>query len=354
MKDNLRNTINSQRSSVMGIAAIWIAVYHLWITSGKIVIFEKLKSIGFAGVDFFFLLSGMGLVYAIEKRSIWEFYSRRIKRVYLPFVVTGFAFKLLEHWSLELLFKRIFFISFYTHHVTDFLWFVPAILTLYLFFPFYYKIFKRTNSKGIFTLGIITIWFACTFLVTNSPPLFTYFGSTWMYLFINRIPIFLTGVYIGWLLKEKDILFPLWGWGICIVVFGLGLYSMELTLFQNKYLLVPGSCCFLPTYLIAISGVPLIAKCTQMLSEHGGQIGQLTLRLLDFFGKISLEFYCVHEYLGKKLKIWISDSLPRMITNFLMFAVSIVAALILRQICKHLCNCISIFGRLLRSEVQHN
>ena len=44
---------------------------------------------GFCGVDIFLLLSGIGLVYAIEKSSIGTFYRRRLERVFVPFVILG-------------------------------------------------------------------------------------------------------------------------------------------------------------------------------------------------------------------------------------------------------------------------
>ena len=38
------------------------------------------------------------------------------------------------------------------------MWFVPAILTLYLVFPLYWAIFSRAKNKTVFTLTVLVIW----------------------------------------------------------------------------------------------------------------------------------------------------------------------------------------------------
>lgn len=133
MKDSLKDLISTQRSAVMGVAAIWIACFHLLLVPERFKVFKYFESVGFAGVDFFFLLSGMGLVYAIEKYKPLSFYERRLERVFLPYAVTAAVISCLEGWEFHYFVKNLLGISFYVKKVTSFLWFVPAILTLYLF-----------------------------------------------------------------------------------------------------------------------------------------------------------------------------------------------------------------------------
>lgn len=337
MKDDMKTLINAQRSAIMGAAEIWIAVYHLWLTPENAVVFEYFKKIGFVGVDIFFLLSGMGLVYSIEKRSTLAFYGHRLKRVFLPFAATAVVFCILQGWSMGMLIRNVLCINFYTQHIMAFLWNIPALLTLYLFFPLYYWTFRHARYKGWFTFAMVLVWLWLSLLVKNNPIPSAYFGRTGMFLFTNRIPIFLTGIYLGWRLKENKLELSLWGWGACAVVFCLGLYYLDQTHFHGKYLLVPGSYCFLPTYLMAISGVPLMAKGADLLEKFGRIPGKVILRVFAFFGRISLEFYCVHEYVGMVLIDLMGGLAPRLVVNMTMFAVSTVGALILEAGCKFVC-----------------
>lgn len=340
MKDSLKTLINTHRSAVMGIAAIWISMFHLWILPEKFSFFEYVKSIGFAGVDFFFLLSGMGLVYAMEKYRVLDFYERRLERVFLPYAVTAALIGLLDGWQFDYFLKNLLGINFYVNEVVSFLWFVPAILTLYLCFPLYYHFFHRAKSKLCFTLACILVWLALSKLVCKIPAVDAYFTRTWMFLFTNRIPIFLTGIYLSEVLRKCDIQIPWWGWGIGIIVFRVGLYGLQMTYFYGQYLIVPESFCFLPTYLMAISGVPMAAKVAQLLSRYGKLPGKWILNVLTFFGRISLEFYCVHEYLGEIIRELLWERAPRMIINLLMFSVSIIAALALDAICQCIRKCL--------------
>ena len=42
----------------------------------------------------------------------------------------------------------------------SFLWFVPAILTLYLLFPLYYKVYEKAADKTLFTGAMFVLWLA--------------------------------------------------------------------------------------------------------------------------------------------------------------------------------------------------
>lgn len=142
--------ISKYRGAIMGFAALWILFFHEWVTlfvnnQVGVNIEGYLKRIGFCGVDIFLLLSGIGLTFAIRKGNVLTFYYRRIKRILLPFLVMAIIRCALEKWPIIEFWKNISGINFYTKSIYSFLWFVPAILTLYLFFPWYYKLFTRKS-----------------------------------------------------------------------------------------------------------------------------------------------------------------------------------------------------------------
>ena len=89
--------INKYRGQIMGVAALWIVVYHTWYriftpeTSPKLLYYIELaiSKLGYFGVDIFFLLSGIGLSYAIGKYSLKEFWLRRFKRLAYPVLIAA-------------------------------------------------------------------------------------------------------------------------------------------------------------------------------------------------------------------------------------------------------------------------
>ena len=98
--------IMQYRNVIMGIATLWIYIFHAWIPifnnpTGNITLFchyieEYIRKMGYCGVDIFLLLSGMGLTYAIKKGSLARFYYRRIRRVFIPYLVTDFQIRWCE------------------------------------------------------------------------------------------------------------------------------------------------------------------------------------------------------------------------------------------------------------------
>lgn len=77
------------RTPIMGFAAIWIFVSHVWlVVFYKIPYINKLEyfiaKIGFAGVDIFFLVSAIGLTHSISKHTLKEYFFGRIKRLLIP------------------------------------------------------------------------------------------------------------------------------------------------------------------------------------------------------------------------------------------------------------------------------
>lgn len=84
--------INKYRGQIMGFSAICIVFFHLWecqlSPSSPLRLLYWLEhcisGMGYFGVDIFFLLSGIGLSYAIGKYGLKEFWLRRFRRLVVP------------------------------------------------------------------------------------------------------------------------------------------------------------------------------------------------------------------------------------------------------------------------------
>ncbi len=296
--------LSKYRGAVMGFAALWIFVFHEWQltlggvgTLGWIEVF--LKRIGFAGVDIFLLLSGMGLTYAIGKGSLISFYYRRLRRLYLPFLAVGLCYLLLGKWNSTTFWGNITGFNFYDKNMYSFLWFVPAILTLYIAFPLYYKFFTAHRQPLYCLLGALALWLLLSIQLRNTL-------RYDLYGFTNRIPVFLVGIYLGWRSRQKRPAFTPATWGMLLIVLILGIYLAYETNYKGYYLLVPISNCCLPNLLIAVSFPLLMAKLLDILHKKPVRwIGIGLCKVLGFFGMFSLELYCIQEALGYELIPWL-------------------------------------------------
>lgn len=95
MGRNMKNSeikikdICSYRNLWMGIAIVWVMLFH----SSLLVAYpmDFLKNIGYGGVDIFFFASGIGCYYSFDKdKDAFGFITRRAKRIlptYFMFII---------------------------------------------------------------------------------------------------------------------------------------------------------------------------------------------------------------------------------------------------------------------------
>ena len=328
-----QNEINSRngfllvsqfRNAIMGIAALWVLFFHAWIpvmpasTAGHFNLFgfieRYLKAIGYCGVDIFLLVSGLGLTFAIKKGSLLRFYYRRLRRIILPPLVVSLLLWNIFGWSTLEFFQNISGYNFYFKDTTCFLWFIPAIVTLYLLFPLYYKVFDRFRNKILFTAAAIALWLIISLLLLNvmRPDL---------YGFTNRIPVFIIGILFGYITQnKKDIVFKAWTYICLIVNLALGLYLAYLTSILNYSFILPYSN-ILPNCLIAVSLPFLIAKILDLAERHLSLFGKVLTAVIGFFGTFTLESYCVQEWFVKIINDLMDDGISIHLINLGMFFV---------------------------------
>ena len=95
---NYLKLVSKYKKELMGIATIWIFLLHKWERIfGNIRIIGPIEwytvNYGACGVDIFMFLSGIGLVFSIAKaKTIKEFYYRRIKRIFVPYIIDAIMF----------------------------------------------------------------------------------------------------------------------------------------------------------------------------------------------------------------------------------------------------------------------
>ncbi len=331
--------LSRYRGAIMGFAALWIFFYHEWqpmLQATSLAFAEGfIKRIGFCGVDIFLLLSGMGLTYAITKEKLPTFYYRRFKRLYLPFLLVGVCCLLLKQWDVDAFWGNVTGVNFYRKNMYSFLWFVPAIGSLYVIFPLYYKIFARHKNPITCLLGALAVWLILSVYLRDTLR-YDLFGFT------NRLPVFLVGVYLGWRSRKGKLHFSFGTWLMLMAVLACGLYLSYETNFKDYYLLVPISNCCIPNLLISVSLPFLLAKLLDLLYVCK-PLGKGLEKAFGFWGMFSLEFYCVQEAIGFQLmpKLY-GAGWPAGAVNLAMILAATAAGLLL-----HLC--VKYFWKLAES-----
>ncbi len=330
--------LSKYRKAIMGFAALWILFFHVWqplipVSSNMLinvfVFFEHFSSnFGYSGVDIFFMLSGIGLTFAIKKESIPAFYARRMRRILPTYLLLAVIKFFVEKWSILDFFGNISGYNFYAVHIYSFLWFVPAIITFYLFFPLYFKLFSKAKNKLLFTCCVILVCLLITFLVRDTMRI-DFFAFT------NRIPIFVVGIYFGYVSQNhKEIVFKKRSYLLLLIILSLGLYLAYLYNYTSFHIFVKQGNTFLPPFLIAISLPFLLAKLLDILEKRALTLGKILKVSLSFFGAMSLELYCFQDWFEKSTPYLQYFGVPDIVINISLILISVAAAWVCSKLTK--------------------
>ena len=291
--------INKYRGQIMGISALWIVVYHTWYrmfapeTSPKLLYYMELAvtKLGYFGVDIFFLLSGIGLSYSIVKHSTKQFLLRRFKRLAYPVLIAAAVKAIMEGWSFPEYLFRASGIGFFIGK-DFFLWFISAITATYLLFPLYWRFFSRSRSKLRFTALFIIAWYLGSVLLDGVIP------SKVALLLMPRVQPFVLGVFFGWAQQNGGLKMSRRVFNIAAVLSaaaGTALGWLNTIHSVGFFQLQPNG--FIPGILVAFGFTVLLAELSGLL-DRAGRATRGVNGFFGFYGRISLEIYCVQEFLG--------------------------------------------------------
>ena len=291
--------INKYRGQIMGISALWIVVYHTWYrmfapeTSPKLLYYMELAitKLGYFGVDIFFLLSGIGLSYSIVKHSTKQFLLRRFKRLAYPVLIAAAVKAIMEGWSFPEYLFRASGIGFFIGK-DFFLWFISAITATYLLFPLYWRFFSRSRSKLRFTALFIIAWYLGSVLLDGVIP------SKVALLLMPRVQPFVLGVFFGWAQQNGGLKMSRRVFNIAAVfsaAAGTALGWLNTIHSVGFFRLQPNG--FVPGILVAFGFTVLLAELSGLL-DRAGRATRGVNGFFGFYGRISLEIYCVQEFLG--------------------------------------------------------
>ena len=311
----------------MGFSALWIWMFHTWklLWLPGILRWVEIYTVrtGYYGVDCFFLLSGFGLSFSLSKEpNLRHFYWKRAKKIYPPFIIIGVYHCVKYHFGVLDLLKWISCFSFYTHSIYDLLWYIPAQITLYVFFPLLFKLLDRSGDSTALVMLFLGIWFLLSIIFRTT-------SRIDLYGFSNRIPDFLIGTWYGHTLYKNHIILSRVAWFLIAFSFLLGLYLGYLTNFSKFWSDIPASANRVPSSLISSTIVLLIPAILEAGLQHPitHYVVLGVQRILSFYGKISLEFYCF-QYDVMLIIQSFTTQFPTLLSNMILLLAQTSVALL--------------------------
>ncbi|MBR5301973.1 MAG: acyltransferase [Clostridia bacterium] len=295
---NATRLLSRYRGALMGFAQLWIVLLHCWLLIipnrpflGAIESFVKWN--GTLGVEIFLFLSGLSMTYAIRKGSLRSFYLGRLRRVLVPYWAMAALFAIAGRQGLSWFVLYATGVGSIMQNFQGHLWFIPAIIILYTLFPAYHALMMRTRDKTAFTLAALMLWLCAVILMRDA---LRY--DLWV--FVNRIPAFLLGIWLGEIGREKELILRAEHWLLFVLAMFAG-FLLRSAGSRGMVLLIP-EFAFAASWICAVPLCFLLAGLFSLLEDgKAGAVFRWPLRFLAFVGAFTLELYCCHQWVFASL-----------------------------------------------------
>lgn len=265
----------------MAIAALWILGSHCYYLGlwNDLSWFKPLLAYGWAGVDVFLFLSGIGIGFSLSKRpSAANFFSKRFNRIFPTFFIAIAIEHLIYNTDVVSFWLDVSTISYWLPligiHSKSTFWYVSAIFVFYFIAYFYYK-YCFVKNPLLFTIVISILGISISQLAPS------------IHLFTTRIPIFFIGMYFSLYLKKeiKTISFILLS-VLCYITLVFCAWKYGGAVLSEKYLPFYAFIFITPGFVFLLSNV------FSMLDKT--RYGVIVDKGVDWIGKLSLELYLIH------------------------------------------------------------
>ncbi len=286
------NAISKYRGELMGIAILLVMYSHNSLEFPGIVhnINSGLIMLSQSGVDLFFLLSGFGCYYSMEKDSNpLAFYKKRLLRIVPAYVIVVFLFGIysifLRGASIASYLWTYSLISFFTDAVLH-EWFIASIIVTYLVYPIIYYIVKKNTINVYLLLTIAYLYIALFGAGLIHMPHNMVIVSD---IFITRVPAFLVGTMLAidgnYAKKVKPILQKV------IVMLGIAAAIVCLAAFKLK---VSHSWTIIRVLFLVLV-LAIVVLWTNIRNRINNHFIEVVAKFLCTIGAFTLEMYLIHE-----------------------------------------------------------
>ena len=300
------------KKTIMAVSALFILLFHLWILVTDFQIEVYLRHMCVVGVDLFFFVSA----YSIGKREkivYKDFIINRIKKVYLKFILFSIIATLYFGWDGIRLIKIILGIELFEKGGGAFLWFLPAIMLVYLILPLYKKI--DSVYPKLIPFLTVSLYLFLSIMISS----FTTYTN--LFILTNRIPVLLFGYYFAkyhvfeFLNNHK---FRYWVTTVASLSFGIGLSYFT---YVNHWNVSWYRDIFYILYLPFGIGMVLL-------------LDQIKVNpLIEGIGSVTLELYGLQMIFGFKIASTIYQTIhSKLFSNIITIIVLVVIAMMIQYI----------------------
>jgi len=278
--------ISYHRNSIMGIAILWIMMYHMpYLNSIAGSLIGSAILIGFCGVDIFFFLSSFGIYYSFQKQqTLKSFYKKRILRILPSYWTILIIFGILHGLAVSNIIKEMsmlgMFLPFLNWPMFD--WYIPAQMFLYFVSPIIILHISKTKKNFV----IILIGSFLIHIIISSILLQHKWDQNILFL-IPRIPAFFLGaIFAKYSLQNKKLTIKEEILSYVIMAISILILFFIKTQCSDKTIIIYGLNHF--PFLFAIPGFII------MLIRFFSCINHIILNYINLLGQHSLELYLIH------------------------------------------------------------
>lgn len=285
------SVLSKCRGQLMGVAILLVALFHSSIVHANPTI-DMICFIGDMGVDMFFFLSGMGMFYTYRKDTKpLQFYKKRMVRIvpawflvnlYIQLDQVGFDLTKLQLTSFV---KYMTGFSFWLEGNLYF-WYIPAALAFYAMTPAFMWMYKKNKKQAYAVFSIIWIALLGASIV---------FQNASYFIFLFRWPVFFLGILFGEFSYQKKKIKKAYVLSMALLLI-LGFFMENVIRMYNGRYGIRYDYKYFIYVLISIPICVILALAMDKIQYNFG-----SLRLL---GGITLEIYLLHEYILRKVTIW--------------------------------------------------
>jgi peptidoglycan/LPS O-acetylase OafA/YrhL len=314
---SLDQYISELRHPLMGLSMLAIMLFHQWFLKSNPFPFNVFHNFGHWGVDIFLFLSGIGLTHSLQRYSISTFYKRRFFRIVpscLIFGITKYIIFILLGASIIV--RQALNIGVISIASMD-LWFIDAIVILYIISPFLYKFLRETPI--LTGICILIVYLICSYWgPVETSDRITPLGI--ISLTIKRLPVFSIGMYLSTSKK--------WNRNFMYISTSFLLLAIIMTIVKKMDFEVPYHY-FIHSLILAIGTPSMILISIQLIRSLPFGI----IKFLSIIGNYSLELYLVHEFVFCVMNVEYSH-FNHILLFFAAFFISCITAYTLRIVTK--------------------
>jgi len=288
------NLLSKHRTKLMGFAILSIlllhfcqdvAFYNTHMSYVNRFSHIYLRFFSSFGVDLFIIVSAIGIYYSWNKsKNLKDYIYKRINRVVIPYFMIAIPYFIVINFILHnnsfiYFIKDLFFISFFESGNSIF-WYIITIIIFYILFPLLNKIINETKCRKIYLILMIIIDIIINYLIYK----YNFIQYSKIILFLVRIPTMFIGTYIAKKVYNKEVVNK----NTVLLLVLLFFLVNFMFVYDFKYIIHNF---FYSRYLTIILSIIIMYSLSLLLEYLDNKVIN---KILDFFGKYTLELYIFH------------------------------------------------------------